>query len=217
MNRLKLWSEQKGHPDEGGSAKTFTSFSKYTRPSPLRTVATYDDDAFFQATTLSMLSQYEGLNLSAAEVISAVLASPRSQCSFLEGMNSRLARSSHMTSSAQELLQKANHAFGPELRKLVGNSSLGSCERGLPPTTPRNVSCPSDASSHRSSNSSGKKKRSFFPDCDMMSGGLFRSRKVKNLDWSIVEAIEQVQSLRLDGSTSNGDRPSAPGYLPPKP
>ena len=215
MNRLKLWSEQKGHTVEGPSAMASSSLSKTSRPAPLRTVATYDDDMFFQTTSLNMLSRYEGLNLSAAEVISSVLASPRSQSSFLEGLNSRLARSSHLSPSAQELLLKANHVFGPELRKIVGNNTFASCERGLPPTTPRNISCPSsEASSQHSSNSSGKKKRSFFPDCDMISGGLFRSRKVKNIDWNLVEAIEQVESLRLDGNTA-GDRPNLVGYRPP--
>jgi len=47
-----------------------------------------------------------------------------------------------------------------------------------------------------SSKKSAKKSRRFFPDGD----GFFRSRRVKNLDWKLVEAISQVQSLRLDGA-----------------
>jgi len=83
--------------------------------------------------------------------------------------------------------------------------------RGFPPKTPRHVAGPTSSGS---SSQKKKKRRSFFPDCESV---LFRSRKVKNIDWKMAEAIEQVQSLRLDGEGSNNTaRKDGVGYRPPK-
>lgn len=47
--------------------------------------------------------------------------------------------------------------------------------------------------------------RKFFQD-----GELFRKRKIQNIDWKLTESIQQVENLRLDGST-----PKHVAYEPP--
>jgi hypothetical protein len=63
---------------------------------------------------------------------------------------------------------------------------------------------------------SGKSRRFFFPE-----SGFFGGRKVKNIDWKLSEAVQQVQSLRLDGSSSNSNTPknnnTTTSYDPPTP
>jgi hypothetical protein len=62
----------------------------------------------------------------------------------------------------------------------------------------------------------GKRRRFFFPE-----SGFFGGRKVKNIDWKLTEAVQQVQSLRLDGSSSNSNTPknnnTTNSYDPPTP
>ena len=226
MNRFMLCSEPKSSSSDGGTFSEETdesSVEMWGRPAPLRTVGTYDDDAFFSNVALDMISRYDGLALSLSEAICSVLVSPRSRASFLDGLYCRLSRPAHMSPTTHTLAQKTNEIFGQELRRLVemGNAENpphyhpkhSECNRGFPPKTPRHVVGPTSSGSNSQKK---KKRRSFFPDCDSV---LFRSRKVKNIDWKLAEAIEQVQSLRLDGEGShqnpNNDRNDCVGYSPP--
>jgi hypothetical protein len=227
MNRFKLWSDSKSFSSSGSYDATTTK-SSHSRPAPLRTVGTYDDDAFFNNVALNMISRYEGLSLSISEALICTLASPRNRSSFLDGLCSRLARTSQLSPLSLSLVQKTDQLFGHELRKIVElgfsenpsqhhHHKQGTYGRSFPPKTPRHVMGPSSSGSNSQSSSGyGKKKksRSFFPDCE---ASFFRSRKVQNIDWKLTEAIEHVKCLRLDGDDNGNDHQSAnSGYLPPK-
>jgi hypothetical protein len=75
--------------------------------------------------------------------------------------------------------------------------------------------------SHRTPTKTTKKKESrrFFPDSSEPSnvlGSFFaRKRRVRNIDWKLAEAIQQVESLRLDGIAINSNVHSISNYEPP--
>jgi hypothetical protein len=56
----------------------------------------------------------------------------------------------------------------------------------------------------------GRSRRFFFPE-----SGFFGGRKVKNIDWKLTEAVQQVQSLRLDGSSDHNTPKNNSAYDPP--
>ena len=226
MNHSMLRSESKSFSSDGTTLSSngtddSSPESMCGRPAPLRTVGTYDDDAFFSNVALNMISRYDALSISLSEAICSVLVSPRSRASFLDGLYCRLSRPAQVSPTTHSLAQKTNEIFGQELRRLVEHGSSenpphyypkhSECNRGFPPKTPRHVVGPTSSGS---SSQKKKKRRSFFPDCDSV---LFRSRKVKNIDWKLAEAIEQVQSLRLDNEGQpNSDRNDGAGYRPPQ-
>ena len=239
-----------------------------SRPPPLRTSSTYDDDDTFHSVGLNLLSLYEGLGMSAEQVILATLINPKQRVSFLEALCVRLDRSSI---SNQQLLQALDQTFGKALQDLVQAESKETAENGgvycfygnnpvaprhTSTNVPRRLSHPSQqqhhlgggrnafpeqpeismsssgssvmslgGKSHHSHHSSGSntgnksKKttpRRFFPD-DCYS--FFRSkRRVQNIDWSLAEAVKQVEHLQLDGMVTSppATTSSKNTYEPPR-
>lgn len=180
------------------------------RPPPLRTTGTYDDDEFFNSVALNMLARYEALNLSIPEAISCTLVSVGSRLSFWEALSSRIARSDHMSPSTQSLVQQTHLLFSIELKRMLEHE-LDTTSKKSPPTAPRHITRPL---SFDKTTKSKKKGRRFFPDCD----AFFRSKKVVNLDWTLTQTIQQVQSLQLDGMENGDDNDKERGmpYEPPQ-
>ena len=204
-----------------GIVFTFWRSIMSRRPPPLRTSGTFDDDEYFNSVALNMLARYQALNLSSSETIRSSLPSAKIRASFFEGMCSRLARASGMPPSIQTLLLSTKEAFGDELNVMVESENhfqvhtsfpSGNGVDSLPPITPRHTA-KSFASRVFGQSSTKKNNRSFFPDGDSKPG-LFRTRKVQNIDWKMAEAIQQVQTLRLDGQNSPQKRLRA--YEPPQ-
>lgn len=190
--------------------------SSLFRPPPLRTSNTYDDEDIFNNVSLNLLSRYDALGLSAAETIQATIISQQERISFHEALCIRRSRSVHHVSPSTALLvERVDKTFGCELMRMIreenGGKEIqtwGKCHFSAdgPPTTPPAGSEVVEKKARR---------RRFFPDSDSKGGGFFRSRKVKNIDWSLAEAVSQVQSLRLDGSPSTPK--GAGAYQPPSP
>jgi hypothetical protein len=203
MDRIISWVESSTLP------------TKFIRPPALRTSCTFDDDEVFTNVALNLLSRYEALGLSAEEAILATIISPRGRWSFLEGLNFRLTNPTRCSPTAASLIYKVDTTFGQELKRLVRAESYlgGNCavkrQGGFQPPSPRHIHPKTPASGsamlHSSSSSSSstmksKGGRRFFPDSECLSKSFFRSKRVENIDWHLVEAIEQVQTLQLDGT-----------------
>jgi hypothetical protein len=198
------------------------------RPPPLRTTSnTYDDEEAFTNVAINLLSRYEALGLSANEAIMATIVDPRERISFHEALCIRKCRSVHVSPSSAVLVGHVDKAFGGELMKIIklesGNMKILSLDKHLdhgecPPTTPRaiHISSSSGSDSHHEVVEKKTRRRRFFPDTDSKGGGFFRSRKVQNIDWSMAEAVSQVQSLRLDGSCTPKEG-NVGVYEPPTP
>lgn len=178
--------------------------ARHARPPPLRTAGTYDDDEFFNNVALNLLARYEALNLSITEAICCTLVSVGSRLSFWEALSSRIARAEHMPPSTQSLVQQTHQLFSVELKRML-ESELDTASKS-PPTAPRHITRPLSLDKKAK-----KKGRRFFPDCD----AFFRSKKVVNLDWTLTQTIQQVQSLQLDGM-ENDDKERDMLYQPPQ-
>ncbi|GAX13634.1 hypothetical protein FisN_14Lh355 [Fistulifera solaris] len=177
----------------------------YSRPPPLRTTGTYDDDEFFNSVALNLLARYEALNLSFQEAICCTLVSAESRLSFWEALSSRITRSEHLSPSTQSLVQKTHQLFHVELKRMLDNE-LDMTAKKSPPTAPRHITRPLSFEKQTK-----KKGRRFFADYD----SFFRSKKVVNLDWTITQTIQQVQSLQLDG-VEDDDKDRGLPYEPPQ-
>jgi hypothetical protein len=232
MDHLKVWVESHSRSRDEGAALTSSTTSNGFRPPSLRTSSTYDNDETFNKVALNLLSWHEGLNLSVQETIMAILLSPRERSSFFEGMHIRLSRSAHFSPSTASLVQTIESKFGTELKQIVeeesGEKNLHpfynrqESSDSLPPTTPRHIRSNSSVdSSEPSISATGSKhtsnRRRFFSETTPGPASFFRAPKVRNLDWKLTETIEQVQSLRLDGTFGLQSRSGRGEYQPPSP
>lgn len=228
MDRLRQWLESRNTNSDDGPYISI-------RPPPLRTSNTYDDDEAFNTASLHLLSRYEALSLSSSEAIISILVTTKQRASYYDGLCVRLDRLSHLPLSVAKLVRSVDKAFGNELRCIVGQESNG---KGMnpyhKPNAPRHVvsdhynasSCnDSHCSSTNSQRKKMKKSRRFFPECNgsfdsnKSSNAFFRKNKVQNIDWKLAQAIERVETLRLDGDddepTISGSNSSMGSYMPP--
>jgi hypothetical protein len=178
-----------------------------SRPPPLRTCSTYDDDEAFNNVALNLLSRHNTLGLSATEAILATLIDTNQRSSFYEALCIRLDRLAHLSPNTASFVHCLNENIGKELREMVLAENKGEPCYAKKPVTPRGIGyC---------RNMKQKVNRRFFPDGEkgMVSspipstatgGGIFGSkRRVQNIDWKLAEAIQQVNHLRLDGSQTS--------------
>jgi hypothetical protein len=184
------------------------------RPPPLKTTnLSYDDDDTFGKVALNLLSRHTGYGLSVSDTIKSTLLKAEDRLSFLENLNHRTCPSANLSPNTLSLVGQVEKTFGNELRKITQQESFN-LKRQVCDSLPRNTSINSvgtNSSLSAESQPKRRKSRRFFADCDTV---LFRNRKVQNIDFRLVEAISQVQSLCLDGTS-----PRAPvalaGYEPP--
>ncbi|GKY96858.1 hypothetical protein MPSEU_000644900 [Mayamaea pseudoterrestris] len=171
------------------------------RPPPLKTTnLSYDDDETFGRVALSLLSRHTGYGLSVSDAIKTTFPKPEDRLVFLENLHHRTCPSTNLSPNTSSLVDQVEKTFGKELRKIAQQENVN-LKRHVCDSLPRSTSINSvGTNSSQSSKSQPKrhKSRRFFADCDNV---LFRSRKVQNIDFRLVEAISQVQSLCLDGTT----------------
>jgi hypothetical protein len=230
MDRLRVWIESRPasmqEEDRHGMTMGFGGDAGLFRPPPLRTTSTYDDEDAFNNVSLNLLSRYDALSLSASEAIKATIISPRERISFHEALSIRRSRSLHVSPSTALLVERVDKTFGSDLLNMIREETGGEEIRswgkrqfsvGGSPATPRAIQNSTSSGSESRHDVFEKKtrRRRFFPDSDSKSGGFFRSRRVKNIDWNLAEAVSQVQSLRLDGSQGTPKCDST--YQPPSP
>lgn len=229
MDRLRQWLESRNaNPDDG----PYISI----RPPPLRTSNTYDDDEAFNNASLHLLSRYKALGLTSSEAIVSILVTTKQRASYYDGLCVRLDRLSHLPSPTAKLVRSVDQTFGNELRCIVEHESNG---KGMnpyhKPIAPRHVissssdvhSCSNHSHCSSSTNSQKKKKkksRRFFPECNgsfdsnKSTNVFFRKNRIQNIDWKLAQAIERVETLRLDGDdvpTVTGSSSSMGSYAPP--
>jgi hypothetical protein len=237
MDRIRqIWVEAASpstiHQKENHQATTNSPILSISRPPPLRTSSTYDDDEVFHNVSVNMLSRYESLGLSAQEAILATLVSPKQRASFFEGLCVRIDRVAHCSPITASLIKSMNRVFGRALKELIDadeeNSNPTSTLNHHPfiygtsknkPTTPRAMGGegglshpPSTSSSSSSARGTDKKsRRCFFPDSKGRNTiGFFRKRRVQNIDWKLLQSVQRVENLRLDDDDSNTARGGVP-------
>eukprot|EP00977_Amphora_coffeiformis_P018410 scaffold6456_cov147-Amphora_coffeaeformis.AAC.7 len=202
---LKTWMDQAS--GESTSSSRARASSTGDRPSVIQTDNNYDDDESFTLASLNLLSKHEYLSLTPRDAINSTLVVPVERSMYLEALYIRKSRACHLSPSAASLVQNVEKTFGAELKRIVDREScvtnphhnginrffhLNSNNR--PPSTPCRE----------------KNRRSFCFGESAFFGGC----SVKKIDWKLTEAIEQVQSLRLDGSPA---APTSSGtYAPPQ-
>ena len=166
------------------------------RPPPLRTTnLSFDDDETFGKVALSLLSRHTGYGLSISETIKSTLLMPEDRLRFYESLLHRQCPSSNLSPNTLSLVDQVERTFGSELKRITQQESV-SLKRQV--SFSRSASIGTASSFSTESQPKRCKNRRFFADCDNV---LFRNRKVQNIDFRLVEAIAQVQSLRLDGAS----------------
>jgi hypothetical protein len=196
-------------------------------PPPLKiSNSNYANDDTFKKVSLTLLSRFEALETSAAETISATLVSQEERASFYEALRFRLALLPRQEMHTGLLAQQIEHVFGEELRNqchhhhVLSNSLKLGEQPGLlrqppPPITPRN----DQISSYRVHGRCHQmeppaRRRSFFPDAGCDGKSAMMPTKIRNIDWQLANAVQQVVSLSLEGPPPTEKREFA-CYEPP--
>jgi hypothetical protein len=208
---LKIWVESarisSSFDESSGSNSINTSpptcnHGYLSRPPPLRTSSTYDDDEAFNNVALNLLSRHDTLGLTAQEAILATLFDHSQRASFYEALCIRLDRFTHLSPNTTSLVQCVQEKFGKDLKQMVLSESKGApYNYTSKPVAPRgNIGyC---------RNMKQLVQRRFFPEggdkqqsTASSNTTIFGSskRRVQNIDWKMAEAIQQVNQLRLDG------------------
>jgi hypothetical protein len=198
------------------------------RPPPLLISTTFDDDDKFSTVANAMIHRYDYAGMSERDAIGATLVTLNEKRTFLESLDLRNAQlyldepDEEGEFSLTALVQRTTSTFADELRSLWRESieaesgydereqrSLGGDEYQKPPASPRGLKAPvsNQSCSQSSQQSSGRRRRSFFPDSEHK-----RCQPRMRFEFKIPIA-SQVQSLQLDGISP----PSIAGYAPPSP
>jgi hypothetical protein len=231
---LKIWVESarvSSSFDESSNGNSISNspptldHGYLTRPPPLRTSSTYDDDEAFNNVALNLLSRYETLGLTAQEAILATLFDHGQRASFYEALCIRLDRFTHLSPNTTSLVQCVQEKFEKVLKEMILSETKGApyCYTNKPVAPRGNIGCcrnmkqlvqrrffpEGGGDKQQSSNSSNSNNNSI----------LFGSskRRVQNIDWKMAEAIQQVHQLRLDGMSpiQQPNHPKNVVYEPP--
>jgi hypothetical protein len=212
-----------GEPDS--SICKSSSLGGYYRPPPLRTSNTYDDDDdAFNKIALNLLSRYETLDRSASDALHSTLLSPQDRVSFLEALLHRKNRLASLSPTTASLIQEIDRALGYELRTIVEaehvtfhrqNHQCSTSSWSRDSSGEEGGSDTINTIHHGGANNKKRKARRFFPDTGDAASVFFRSRRVQNIDWKLVEMAQQVQSLQLDGNPATASSMTHCKYEPP--
>lgn len=203
MNKhcLKEWINHAGQDFAAGSSSRTGSGE---RPSvQVQTANTYDDDESFTMVSLNLLSKHEYLSLTPNDAINSTLVFPADRSMYLEAIQQRKSHACHLSPRQASMLESVFTIFGAELKKIVERETLVA--------NPYQGGKFNLSTKRPGSPSREKNRRSFC----FGESALFGGCKVKKLDWKLTEAIEQVQSLRLDGAPSPSSNISGGSYTPP--
>lgn len=179
-----------------------------------------NEDAFLNV-SLNLLARYQALNLTSAEAIEATLITPEERISFYKALCFRMAQESQVGSySTSSTIQSIHQEFGEDLQRMCKQhlSSLEPpCLEGFQaPMAPRNIH--GSVGFHRFLNPRKlmqTKRRSFFPESDSRNSRQTMNAKVRNIDWQLASAVQEVSSLRLDDPSS--EKRDFSCYEPPSP
>jgi hypothetical protein len=204
-----------------------SSMTGCNRPPPLRTTNTYDDDDVFNKLSLNLLSRHGALGLSVNETLHSTLINPQDRASFMEALLNRKSRMQGLSPQTASLIHDVDRLFGHELKAIVDAENVSLKRQnyhGSTSSSSKNSSgninsdyCNDNASTSGGGGVANKKckSRRFFPESGEPTSVFFRSRKVQNIDWKLVEMTQQVQTLQLDGSPAPPGPATQANYEPP--
>lgn len=193
-------------------------------PPPLKiSNSNYAHDDVFKKISLILLSRYNAIGISPMETINSTLVTLEDKLAFYEALCFRLALLPRQEVHTASLVQQVDQIFGEEFKavchhdQVPSNSyeiemKLGShevtppCQQ--PPFTPRNDQFSSSRFSESWRTRRPVRRRSFFPDAGAQKTSyMMMPTKIRNIDWQLASAVQQVVSLTLDGSspTQKGD------------
>jgi len=169
----------------------------------------YDDDTFTKV-SLNLLARYEAFDLTASEAIKATLIRTEEQVAFYQALCHRMAQN-HVP--MLPMVQKIHEEFADELKRASSNQQLTVTTLHAPHldvatapiAAPRNIRNPACLNRFLNPRSFMQKQRSnFFPEKDPNSSlSRMKTTKVRNIDWQLANAVQQVVSLSLDGTANN--------------
>lgn len=192
---------------------------EWSHPPPLNSLnGKFCDDESFMNVSLNLIARYEALNLSAAESIKSMLVCPDDQVAYYEALCIKVsqARSVGGYSSSSCMIQRLDREFGDELRNLCSHHILeGKCTDSVQaPMTPRNGWGQEGHNFFLNTCKNGQARR-FFPDIEPKLGRPPKRKVVRNIDWHLATAVQQVVSLSLDGAPA--EKREITCYNPPSP
>jgi hypothetical protein len=176
------------------------------------------NDEMFLNISLNMLARYEALNLTAKEAIESTLVSPEDRSAYYQALSFRLA---HITglreNSLTSVILRIDEEFGVELKAMVTALAGNKPKPIQAPMTPCNARNPGRLTRFLIPLKGAQKvQRCFFPENDgRTSRSVMNSKKVRNIDWHLATAVQQVVSLSLDGSQP--EKRGLACYKPPSP
>ena len=211
-------------------------------PPPLKiSNSNYAREETFKKVSLNLLSRFEALELSAAETIQSTLINPEDRSAFYEALRFRLALLARQEAHTASLVRQIHRVFGEELRNMCHHHHVPTNSQTLvgigeqpgklhfqsssssfhqpPPITPRNdhISSTRVYGGYHNNNMgpTPPRRRSFFPDAGGEGNSAdVRPPKIRNIDWQLANAVQQVVSLTLDGPPPTEKRDFA-CYEPP--
>ena len=177
----------------------------------------HDDEAFMKV-SLNLLARFEALDLTAAESIESTLVSPDDQLAYYEALCAKLSQirtvGGYPTGS---MIQKLDQQFSTELRDLCSlNFSGGGVTQSVQaPMTPRNGRNQESLQAFFLNRRHNTQARRFFPDIEPTPNRPMKRNMIRNLDWHLATAMQQVVSLSLDAAPT--EKRDIPCYNPPSP
>ena len=175
------------------------------------------DDEVFMSISLNLLARYEALGLSARESIESVLIGAEEQSAFHDALTYRILHGNSIGAySSCSMIQKIEDEFGDELKaicSLTKQTNQGPVQAPMTPCNARN-----QARFNWFLNPRHKGQRNFFPDNESRHFLRRNKRsKVRNIDWHVTAAVQQVVSLSLEGTHTSELRGGIAVYKPPSP
>lgn len=193
---------------------------EWSHPPPLTGIQSkFHDDETFMNVSLNLIARFEALNLTAAESIMSTLVCPDDRLAYFEVLCSKLSQihgvGGYPTGS---MIHRLDQEFSNELRNLCsqhlsgeGCTNLKSAQAPMTPRHGRNQESFNDFFLNKRGNC---QSRRFFPDIEPKSSRQMKRNIVRNIDWHLASAVQQVKSLSLDGPPQPEKR-DIPCYSPP--
>lgn len=173
----------------------------------------FHDDETFMNVSMNLIARREGLSLTPRESIESVLICSDDQLAYYEALRTKLSQlhsvGAYLTGS---MIQRLDQEFSAELRDLCSTQISG--QGFATPMAPRN--------GHNTDSFNfflGQRKtcqtRRFFPEMEPKSSRQMNRSIIRNFDWHLSNAVQQVVSLSLDGTSV--EKRDCPCYTPPSP
>ena len=203
-----------GKQHEGNKSKFR---GEWSHPPPLKgVVSKYHDDESFMAISLNLLARYDALNLTASESIVSTLITIDDQMAYYEALSTRVSQLRSVGGyTSCSMIQRLEQEFGDALGQLCSKHQApcpGSVHAPMTPRHDRNHTGFKSIFLNTRKNGQGRR---FFPDLEPRPHHHFTHAKVRNIDWQLASAVQQVESLSLDGPSV--EKRDFASYHPPSP